>query len=304
MTLFNSLLSAALLAVSVLTAQADATPLVANGLSARHPHVGMSANHHGQLRKRVSHRHRAVCGDKKLGLAAEWNVDASRLVSPRTCITYNWDASNRGPYDIPGLIYVPMVSRLGNLDGFYANVVNRPDRNYPWIAFLNEANEPGQANVDVGTAVALWRQHALPLRNRGIKLLSPSVTSSPEGTRWIVDFYNSLGDWEKPDAISLHWYGTDFDSLRNYINDMSGRFGGRHIWLTEFGCTLFPYVPCSIDQGSFAAQAIAFLNSHWAIDIYAPFGFVNDLGGANEGVRLIDPGSGNANSLGSMYLWS
>lgn len=53
---------------------------------------------------------------------------------------------------------------------------------------IKRVNEAGQANMDVGTAVSVWKQYIDPLKNEGYKLLAPVTSVNPDGFMWVQQF--------------------------------------------------------------------------------------------------------------------
>ena len=63
-------------------------------------------------------------------------------------------------------------------------------------------NEVGQSNLDPGYAAQLWKQYLEPLRKQGYKLGSPSMSSRPNGQKWMSDF---LKDCQGGCTVILHY---------------------------------------------------------------------------------------------------
>jgi hypothetical protein len=91
--------------------------------------------------------------------------------------------------------------------------------------------------MDVGTGIGQWYQYIMPMRQRGAKLGSPSVTSAPDGINWLTDFTNGLPASDRPDFYCVHWYGTSFDNFVEYLTGIHNAFG-KDVWVTEFACTV------------------------------------------------------------------
>jgi hypothetical protein len=70
----------------------------------------------------------------------------------------------------------------------------------------NEPDNAGQANMDVQTAVAGWKQYMLPFASKA-KLVSPAVTNGgpPSGQVWLDQFLGNCTGCQIS-AVALHIY--------------------------------------------------------------------------------------------------
>lgn len=244
----------------------------------------------------------ACQGGGKVGLG--WGPDIASNYIPnattgKTCFYYNWSSWAADSSLTGGLTFIPMFWGTDHIQDFQDNVINAAN-SYGIAMAMNEVNQDGQANVDPNTGASLWRQYVLPLRNRGYYIISPSTTNAPSGMTWMQNWYGQLGDSEKPDGIAFHWYGTSYDDLVAYTNNVANLFPGKDLWVTEFACTDFSYqVTC--DVGSFAPQAVTFLTNHPNVKGFFPFGFVGSMQGVQEDNRLIN-GDGSITSIGWVYI--
>ncbi|CAF1450075.1 unnamed protein product [Adineta ricciae] len=74
--------------------------------------------------------------------------------------------------------------------------------------------------MDPYEAARLWKEFIEPLRQQGIRLGPPNISSCH------IDF------------LALHWYGHGVDNFINYINNARQRLGSQYpVWITEFACT-------------------------------------------------------------------
>jgi hypothetical protein len=167
---------------------------------------------------------------------------------------------------------------------------------------FNEPDIPGQANLAVDAAVALWREHVLPLRARfpALRVGSPAVSNAPQGLRWLDAFFAALGGVAAAgvDFVAVHYYSPDAAHFGRYVADVHRRFGAP-VWVTEFACTDWdPAAPPSEGQVlAFMAEAVRFLEEAPYVERYAWFGAMEDVGeavgranGLQEAGRLSEAG--------------
>lgn len=77
---------------------------------------------------------------------------------------------------------------------------------------MNEPDLASQANMDVASAVKLWKEQMLPFSSQA-KLVSPAVTGTLEGIDWLSRFVKEC-DGCKISAVAVHWYDrADVSSL-------------------------------------------------------------------------------------------
>lgn len=243
-----------------------------------------------------------ACSGGKVGLgwgpsmATNWMPNA---ITGKTCYYYNWSSWPAGSDLTGGLHYVPMFWGPGHEDEWTSNIING-GINYGVALAMNEVNQQGQSQMDIWTGASYWRQYVLPLRNKGYRLGSPATTSAPDGLPWLQDWTNQLGDNEKPDFYTLHWYGTSGQDFIDYVNKAIGLWG-KPVWITEFACTDFNNQGWECDTMAFANQVVPFLDNNGMVEAYFPFAFVNDFSGVNTVNRLMWDG-GSWTALGSRYF--
>lgn len=65
----------------------------------------------------------------------------------------------------------------------------------------------GGSCIDVGNAVAGWKQHMEPLKNIKNKMYlgSPAVCNGPQGLPWLAQFINSCTGCNI-DFVNIHWF--------------------------------------------------------------------------------------------------
>lgn len=222
------------------------------------------------------------CGDVSL-LGATW--------------FYNWGmGTDCSPTN--GAQYVPMVWGAGAVD----NVNQAVEDGHSTLLGFNEPDMPGQANMSVSAALALWPQ----LEATGLRLGSPATASSPEGEAWIADFIEQAeGQGRRVDFVAVHWYGwgsggcDDIDAhFTGYMERILSH--GYPVWLTEWGC----YDESASDVEDFYDEAVAWMSARPEIERYAWFltrGVPEDP--AWNAQRLVDSG-GNLTALGQAYQGS
>jgi hypothetical protein len=98
-----------------------------------------------------------------------------------------------------------------------------------YVLGFNEPDQPGQANMTVSQALALWPQ----LESIGLPLGSPAV--SYPTVQWFTDFMDSVAaEHLRVDFICVHMYvGLDDN---NFVQVLQNLYNQYHlpIWVTEF----------------------------------------------------------------------
>jgi hypothetical protein len=97
---------------------------------------------------------------------------------------------------------------------------------------FNEPDADTQANMDVSTAVGLWRD----LEVSGLPLAGPAVTTSGVGT-WMKDWNDSAIQRNlRVDYVAVHWYGQPSpNGFKTYMEQMYSLNGGQTpLLITEF----------------------------------------------------------------------
>ncbi|CAF1280022.1 unnamed protein product [Didymodactylos carnosus] len=144
---------------------------------------------------------------------------------------------------------------------------------------FNEPDHAEQAHMSPSQAVTLWKQHIQPLKNKGIALGAPAVSSGPS---------------------AIHWYGTSITEFKSYVEKVHNIYPSKPIWVTEFACIS----PASLSEVSaFLEKAMPWLDSQSYVAKYSWFGampqnLVNSYVGQNA--ALMD-NNGQLTSLGKLY---
>ncbi|TFK22859.1 hypothetical protein FA15DRAFT_621881 [Coprinopsis marcescibilis] len=213
-----------------------------------------------------------------------------------------WPVNNRRS----NLEFVPMLWGQKTVAEFESNIDSVLRRGSPKVTAvlgMNEPELPAQGNMTAAEAVDLWHEHMEPLRESGLRLGSPSVSSSPAGKRWLEGFFETCNGTCNVDFIPIHWYGTDGDAFITHLWDYWYAFN-RTIWVTEWACHNF------VDQDrqcspegvvTFMNKTQSFMDNATFVERYAWFGAMKNMQGVNSANALMD-GSGQISSLGRQYI--
>jgi len=234
----------------------------------------------------------------KLGIAwADGGADYLLDFTGKVGWFYNWGADAPPLTDKLGAPYLPQA--WGWKDGAeFLKVSLKSDA--PLFLTINEPNEGGQANMDVGSGCSFWNQYVKPVQNQGKKIASPATSSNPKGFDWVVQFQKQCGaHW---DVTALHWYDTTFDKFKDYVEKWHNQFN-TPIIITEFALQNFNGggQPSLGEIYDFFGQAIPWLESQDYVIGYAPFGFMAPPTGINVNMNLLT-GGGSPTSLGGFIL--
>lgn len=220
----------------------------------------------------------AVPHSGKLGLV--FGGDPSQLGNygaHKNRMLYNWAVDPPYNYKSLGFNFMPMLWGEKNVqsgceyNGGCFSKVKASDWNT--VMFINEANEPGQANMGVSRAVQLWQQYMQPLANQGVRTVGPVMSSNPNGKDWTRSFYKKCSGC-KVDIQPVHYYDVTASGMIQYIKDYHSLSGNKPIMVTEWACQNYNGgSQCSRDEiWSFNKEVINFMEStSWVIG-YMPFG--------------------------------
>ncbi|HEY0716589.1 MAG TPA: glycoside hydrolase family protein, partial [Streptosporangiaceae bacterium] len=214
----------------------------------------------------------AVPGTKK-GVAT-WSFGAAQqaLAASGASWYYNWGSSPS--ISTPaGVSYVPQIWGSANVTS--ATLAQVRTEGHTLLGF-NEPDLSSQSNLSVPQALSLWPQ----LEATGMTLGSPAVASGGDvAGGWLDQFMTgAAARGYRVDFITLHWYGSDFDStaavsqLQSYIQAVYNRYH-KPIWLTEFGLANFGTgtFPTGAQQAAFVTGATAMLDQLPYVQRYAWF---------------------------------
>ena len=209
---------------------------------------------------------------------------------------YNWSPEKRSDANVN---FIPMIWNAHGIEQFGEKV--RSQRAECILGF-NEPERSDQANMDPYEAARLWKEYIEPLRKQGIRLGSPSISSTEEGLNWLQTFLNQGCH---VDFLVLHWFGRGVDNFIHYISNARQRLGSQYpVWITEFACTSWnANEPVSQDEiNQFFDQSLARLDGlHW-IERYAWFGAMRRLPASLGSGNCLIGWDGQLSQLGRRYV--
>ena len=146
-----------------------------------------------------------------------------------------------------------------------------------WLMAFNEPDIPSQANLDVGAAVAGYRQYFGPLQGKGgVKLGSPAVSngesaSKPMGLAYLSSFLGACGGCQV-DFVPVHWYGcddgcpvaNDIDAFKKFVTKAVAAAKGKPVWVTEFQRK-------GANEEEFVKSVVPWLEGQGGVERYAYF---------------------------------
>jgi RNA polymerase sigma factor (sigma-70 family) len=241
-----------------------------------------------------------VSGPKK-GVAT-WSFGAAEqaLAASGASWYYNWGASPSGISSPAGVSYVPQIWGAANVTSATLAQV-RTEGNV--LLGFNEPDLSSQSNMSVSQALSLWPQ----LEATGMTLGSPAVASGGDvAGGWLDQFMSgAAARGYRVDFITLHWYGSDFDStaavgqLQSYVEAVYNRYH-KPIWVTEFGLANFGNgtFPTGAQQAAFLTGATAMLDRLPYVQRYAWFALPAD---GNDGTLGLFGSDGTATATGRAF---
>jgi len=249
----------------------------------------------------------AVPSSGKLGLV--FGGDDNQLYSfavHKNMALYNWAVDPPSTWQSAGFNFMPMLWGERNVgsgceyNGGCFSTVQASDWNT--VMFINEANEPAQADMTVSRACELWHQYMQPLANQGVRTVGPVMSSNPNGKTWTTQFYNQCQGCTVH-IQPVHYYDVTAQGMINYINDYHELSGGKPIMVTEWACQNYNGgAQCSESEiYAFNTQVIEFMEStSWVIG-YMPFGVM--MGPLPDGVNQLNilmDGNGKPTALAQL----
>ena len=155
----------------------------------------------------------------------------TKATCPKAVVYMDWEAWTFSPAD-PAFEFIAMARTKDDISKLASYM---PHNKATKLAFLNEPDYSSTA-LDVKSAVALWRQYAVPYQKQGISLLSPAVTSDrSKGLPWLKQFMGNVSD-VRPNYIALHYYGSDSSDFTQYVASVYNLFK-LPIYITEVAST-------------------------------------------------------------------
>ena len=191
---------------------------------------------------------------------------------------YTWSSTPQGTGGAKGVGFVPMIWGGSSVTA-KALAQAEQSTSCGCVLGFNEPDMSGQSNLSVTQALSLWPQ----LVATGLKLGSPAVATgaaTPGG--WLDQFMaGAERHGYRVDFITLHWYGSDFDTsaavsqLQSYVEAVYNRYH-LPIWLTEFALIGFSggaeQFPAEATQAAFLTDATKMLDGLPYLQRYAWFG--------------------------------
>jgi RNA polymerase sigma factor (sigma-70 family) len=222
-----------------------------------------------------------------------FNGEDTALAESGASWFYTWSASDEG-ISARDVGFVPMIWGAGSVTSSTLAQAKSATSCGCMLGF-NEPDMSAQSNLTPSQALALWPQ----LESTGLELGSPAVAGGgATAGGWLDQFMSGAEkDGYRVDFITLHWYGSDFDTsaavsqLRSYIEAVYARYHVP-IWLTEFAliswATGTAAYPSEAQQAAFLTAATSMLDSLSYVQRYAWFGLPATSGLPNTG--LFQPG--------------
>nr|GAT44751.1 predicted protein [Mycena chlorophos] len=230
--------------------------------------------------------------DGKRGVALVSSGDVPILANSQCSWVYNWGET--APPGVPTNVqFIPMQWGSGGIETFASTILSSatPART---IFGFNEPDMAGQSNLAPPVAAMLWQTYMQPLKNHGIALGAPAVSSSPSGLTWLNSFMQACVGCTF-DFIPLHWYGEGADNFMAYCQQAHSDYPNTPIWVTEFADTSSN----PADVQTFLDTVLPWLDSQPWIGGYSWFALARSVSPLQT--NLLD-GSGNVNALGASYL--
>ncbi|KAJ7499091.1 glycosyl hydrolase catalytic core-domain-containing protein [Mycena latifolia] len=231
------------------------------------------------------------------------NSDANQLSTWKgktTGLIYSWDANKVPGADELGLTYAPMLWGWKNAEDFKAKAVE----GYAKMALgPNEPNELGQSNMDAWSGITIWRQYMLPLASKGYTLISPAMSSRPNGKDWMATFMSNCGDDCNVGGIATHYYGTDLEEFKTYVTYWHDTYN-LPVYVTEYADQDFNGGPqASMDQiWAFMTGATEFMNANSWVKAHCWFGAMEGMDNVNPLNKLMNDAGTGPNDLGSYFI--
>ncbi|KAJ7267336.1 glycosyl hydrolase catalytic core-domain-containing protein [Mycena rebaudengoi] len=246
-----------------------------------------------------SNNHVDVGQFSQLGYA--WTMNPSLLPSYRqskTTLIYNWGVS--GP-DVEGFEFMPMLWGSSHVDEFIAATNKKTPKiclgpNEPEL--VNDSGLSSGMSVDEVVS-AYWKALA-PLQKKGVKILTPAVTSGDKGFNWMKDFMAACQGCHF-DGQALHWYDTTAEKAIAHFNRHHDQFK-LPIYNTEIAFNNFNNGPqlslsdAKREMGIFNNWVKGEGSAFMKVVMY--FGFQEDMVNVSPTLQLINTGNDLPNDLG------
>jgi O-glycosyl hydrolase len=167
----------------------------------------------------------------------------------------------------------------------------------------NEPNEVGQSNMDAWSGIQLWRQYMLPLASKGYTLISPAMSSRPNGKDWMATFMANCGNDCNVAGIATHYYGTDIEEFKTYVTYWHTTYN-LPVYITEYADQDFNGGPqADMDQiWAFMVAATEFMNANSWVKAHCWFGAMEGMDNVNPLNKLMNDAGDGPNDLGSYFI--
>ena len=230
----------------------------------------------------------ASAADARKGVGV-WTFDGvdKALATSGASWYYTWATGHSGIASPHGVQFVPMIWGSGDVTAAALQQVRREGR---YLLAFNEPDNPGQSNMTVAQALALWPQ----LMATGMTLGSPAVAANAATPGdWLDQFMTGArARGYRVNFIAVHWYGGDFatgaavSQLKSYLQAIHARYD-LPIWLTEFALIRFgasTSFPSARLQAAFLTAATAMLQRLAYVQRYAWFALPATTGDGTAGL--------------------
>ncbi|KAJ7781423.1 glycosyl hydrolase catalytic core-domain-containing protein [Mycena metata] len=230
--------------------------------------------------------------------------DLSTWKGSKTGLIYSWDATKVPDAEELGFTYAPMLWGWKNADDFKSKAVE----GYATIALgPNEPNETGQSNMDAQSGIQIWREYMLPLASKGYTLISPAMSSRPNGKDWMAEFMKDCGRRLCREChisgIATHYYGTDLEEFKTYVQYWYDTYK-LPVYITEYADQDFNGGPqASMDEiWTFMEGATTFFNENDWVKAHCWFGAMTGMDNVNPLNTLMNSAGTAPNDLGYYFI--
>ncbi|KAF8208342.1 hypothetical protein K438DRAFT_1755035 [Mycena galopus ATCC 62051] len=195
--------------------------------------------------------------------------DLNKASSGQCSWFYNWSPTPPASAQHVGLEFVPMQWGRQNV-GAFVDVVRK--NGAKTALGFNEPDVAEQSNIPVSEAAQLWQRHIQPLKNAGVRLGSPAVSSGPDGLQWLNSFMQACTGCTI-DFVVIHWYGEGADNFSRYLASVHAQFPQYPVWITEFADSSMSAGALAVDIAIFMETALKYLDDQSWIERYSWFAF-------------------------------
>jgi hypothetical protein len=213
-------------------------------------------------------------------------------------LIYTWDADKPKNVQGTGMTYAPMLWGWKNAEDFKEKTVE----GYANIALgMNEPNEEGQSDMSADDGVSLWKQYMLPLADKGYTLISPAMSSRPNGKDWVKTFMEDCDNCQVS-GIATHYYGTDLEEFKSYVKYWHDTYN-LPVYVTEYADQDFNGGPQANigDIWAFMEGATQYANENDWIHAHCWFGAMTGMSNVNPLNTLMNA-DGTPNALGQYFI--